>query len=121
MATRKQDASTYPMKEIVALIERERLPAEFEKTVREFYRPAAMRIAARQDALGRQLVVGVSGPQGSGKSTFAKFLGALLTAAHKTRVALLSLDDIYLTKNARETLARDIHPLLATRGRSRNP
>ena len=110
------DRTDYPTKKIVDLIAEERLPADFEETVRAFYSPLAISVAAHQEKLGRQLTLGINGPQGSGKSTLAKFLGVLLTTAHKKRVAVLSLDDFYLTKDARATLAQTIHPLLATRG-----
>ncbi|WP_379989354.1 kinase [Dokdonella soli] len=61
------------------------------------------------------LLVGLSGLQGSGKSTFARQLAA---AARRcgTPTEVLSLDDFYLGRRARMRLARDVHPLLATRG-----
>jgi D-glycerate 3-kinase len=60
-------------------------------------------------------VMGICGAQGSGKSTLADGLAERLLADGR-RVAVLSLDDLYLTKGERQALARDIHPLLATRG-----
>jgi D-glycerate 3-kinase len=60
-------------------------------------------------------VFAISGLQGSGKSTLA----AQLAAAAGTRglpTAVLSIDDVYLGHAARQALARDVHPLLATRG-----
>ena len=60
-------------------------------------------------------LAGVAGGQGAGKST----LGRLLTSAgafHGQRVAVLSIDDFYLTKAERERLATEIHPLFRTRG-----
>lgn len=60
-------------------------------------------------------VIGVAGAQGSGKSTLVRELAARL-GAEGLRVATLSLDDLYLTKADRQALARDIHPLFATRG-----
>jgi len=60
-------------------------------------------------------VIGVAGAQGSGKSTLVRDLAAGL-GAEGLRVAALSLDDLYLTRVARQGLARDIHPLFATRG-----
>jgi D-glycerate 3-kinase len=60
----------------------------------------------------RPLILGICGSQGSGKSTLAQALADDLGL----RVAILSLDDLYLGKAARATLARDVHPLLATRG-----
>ena len=65
--------------------------------------------AGRRD--GPPLVIGLCGPQGAGKSTIAAAL-----AARAARVAVLSLDDLYLDPAARTRLARDVHPLLRTRG-----
>jgi D-glycerate 3-kinase len=64
---------------------------------------------------GKPLLVGVCGSQGSGKSTVCKEL-ASKWSEQGWRVAVLSLDDLYLTRAEREDLARGIHPLLATRG-----
>lgn len=74
-------------------------------------------LAARIAAAGRAspLIVGLTGPQGSGKSTLAAQMPAAL-AAHGRRAAVLSLDDLYLPKAERQRLAREVHPLLATRG-----
>lgn len=60
----------------------------------------------------RPLILGICGSQGSGKSTLACGLVERLGV----RAAMLSLDDLYLGKAARGELARDVHPLLATRG-----
>lgn len=60
----------------------------------------------------RPLILGICGSQGSGKSTLARGL----VERFGLRAATLSLDDLYLGKAARAGLARDIHPLLATRG-----
>ena len=65
---------------------------------------------------GQTLIVGVNGGQGSGKSTLADFLVLILEAAYGLRVAGFSIDDIYRTRAERERLARDVHPLLLTRG-----
>lgn len=75
----------------------------------------ADRIAVAARAHGGMLVAGLSGPQGSGKSTLAAALPGLL-AAHGLRTAVLALDDLYLARAERQRLAREVHPLLATRG-----
>lgn len=64
---------------------------------------------------GPPLLVGVSGLQGSGKSTLA---GQLARAARVRGIACvaLSIDDVYHGRRERQRLARDVHPLLATRG-----
>ena len=68
-------------------------------------------LAAAVAAVPAPAFVGLSGAQGSGKSTIATALGARLD-----RCVVLSIDDFYLTRTERLALARDIHPLLATRG-----
>lgn len=57
----------------------------------------------------------VAGLQGSGKSTLAAQVAAR-ARSEGLRVAVLSLDDLYLTRAQRQRLALDVHPLLATRG-----
>ncbi len=64
---------------------------------------------------GRPLVLGICGAQGSGKSTLAEALAERLER-DGLACAVLSLDDLYLTRAERERLARGVHPLLATRG-----
>jgi len=63
----------------------------------------------------RPLVIGLCGAQGSGKSTVAAGLKALLDG-RGLKTAILSLDDLYLSKEDREVLASSVHPLLKTRG-----
>jgi len=60
-------------------------------------------------------VYGISGLQGSGKSTLAAQLAAA-AAARGRRTVAVSLDDFYLDAPQRAALAREVHPLLATRG-----
>ncbi len=60
-------------------------------------------------------VFAITGLQGSGKSTLAAQLVAA-AEAEGLRAATLSIDDFYLTRAERERLAREVHPLLATRG-----
>lgn len=95
------------------LIVDEHLPADYRKTVDAYWRGLSEDIAMR--AMDGPVVVGINGAQGSGKSTLCKFLEVLLVE-HNQRSATLSIDDLYLTKAERDRLARDVHPLLATRG-----
>ncbi len=63
----------------------------------------------------RPYILGLSGLQGSGKSTLAR----VMKAAAETRgwpTEVLSLDDFYYARSDREALARDVHPLLRSRG-----
>lgn len=74
-------------------------------------------IVVGQDQQAPIRVIGISGSQGSGKSSLAQSLVNVVndTDCHRT-AATCSLDDFYLTKLQRVALADDIHPLLATRG-----
>lgn len=65
--------------------------------------------------LGRTVLVGLCGSQGSGKSTTAERLVAALRAMGRMAV-VLSLDDFYLSREERRALARLVHPLFSTRG-----
>ena len=60
-------------------------------------------------------IIGITGSQGSGKTTFAQSLVTSLRSRKPLTVSL-SLDDFYLSKTARGELAESVHPLLATRG-----
>jgi D-glycerate 3-kinase len=60
-------------------------------------------------------LIGLSGLQGSGKSTLAAQLVELATGRGLFALAL-SIDDFYFGRAERQRLARDVHPLLATRG-----
>lgn len=98
------------------LIEQESLPADFIQTTEQYYLPLARRIADCQQSLKRPILVGVNGAQGTGKSTLAVFVQALLEQLFQLPCAKFSLDDIYLTKAERTVLAQQVHPLLQTRG-----
>jgi len=97
---------------VEALITAEELPPGYREVVERHWRPLAARIGARPE---RPLIVGVNGAQGSGKSTLCRFLAVLL-AEQGLRAVTLSLDDLYLTRAERQRLARECHPLFATRG-----
>ncbi|MBB3872453.1 MAG: kinase [Brevundimonas sp.] len=61
------------------------------------------------------LVLGICGAQGSGKSTLSDALAERLNG-RGIRTAVLSLDDLYLSRARRADLARAVHPLFKTRG-----
>ncbi|KAJ2776519.1 hypothetical protein H4R18_005635 [Coemansia javaensis] len=69
----------------------------------------------RAVAGGAPLVVGVCGPQGSGKTTMVRALAAHLRARSVAAVGF-SLDDLYLAAADQERVARGGNPLLRFRG-----
>jgi len=83
------------------------------KLLSEFYIPLATWIMQQATS---PFVLGINGAQGSGKSTFAKILKQILMSEFKLSVVILSIDDLYLSKNDRLKLSKSTHPLLATRG-----
>ncbi|WP_189439421.1 kinase [Rhodanobacter panaciterrae] len=63
----------------------------------------------------RPYILGLSGLQGSGKSTLARVM-KIQAEARGWATEVLSLDDFYYARSDREALARDVHPLLRSRG-----
>ena len=101
--------------DIAAFLARERLPESFRTTLERVCRPLAARAAALRAARGQTVFVGLCGAQGSGKSTISEATVAILCVQGLKAVSL-SLDDFYLSREARAWLARKVHPLMAVRG-----
>lgn len=100
---------------IDSFLERERLPEAYRHTIDNALLPLAAALAQRARFSDHMVLVGLCGAQGSGKSTAAAALVELL-AREELPAAALSIDDFYLPRAQRAALARDVHPLLATRG-----
>jgi pantothenate kinase-related protein Tda10 len=106
---------------LAAFLRDEGLAAEFAEEIERLHAPLAARIAAV--ALGPAFVVGICGPQGSGKTTTVRVVAALLEA-RGLKVATLSLDDLYLPLADREALAATFIRFCgraAFRGRTMSP
>lgn len=99
-----------------ALMAQHRLPSSYRRTVNDIIEPLALSLYQASKSADRPLMVGIHGAQGTGKSTLTDFLRVLLAYRYRCPTASLSLDDLYHTRQTRAELARDIHPLLATRG-----
>ncbi|MEM7246068.1 MAG: kinase [Acidobacteriota bacterium] len=91
-------------------------PTPSAATLVGFHLPLAAWLADQTVVATTPPVVGLSGPPGAGKTTLAAGLVELLALAFDLRLVTLSLDDLYLTRTERRHLARDRHPLWATRG-----
>ncbi|MEI6895086.1 MAG: kinase [Colwellia sp.] len=97
-------------------IEQHKLPDKFRLTVKNFYQPLADRIFSQFNKNDKAFFVGINGCQGSGKSTLTDYVAEYLMSKYHLNVVIMSLDDFYLPSESRKQLAREIHPLLATRG-----
>lgn len=104
-----------PLSELVIQFsEEEKLGPAFADTTVQYYLSLLLYLEGRKEE--SPLFLGINGSQGSGKSTLAKFLAVAAAEFFDWNVTCLSLDDIYLTKAARQKLAAEIHPLFETRG-----
>jgi len=92
-----------------------RLPDSFRNTAENCYEPMAAWLRQRLESR-TPFVLGINGAQGTGKTTLAAYLALTLGEPGQYTVAILSIDDFYLTKAERHRLAQSVHPLLATRG-----
>ena len=94
----------------------EHLPATYGEDMLTWFLPAAQELLLRLTPdRNKPLFIGINGAQGTGKSTLAR-LFELCSIEAGFKVAVLSIDDFYLSKAARAQLAETVHPLLATRG-----
>ena len=90
------------------------LPSSFRQTAARFYEPLAEWL--RDGLRGHEpFLLGINGAQGTGKTTLAAYLALSIREAGGHTVAVLSIDDFYLTRAERRALAQAVHPLLATR------
>jgi len=94
----------------------EDLPATYGEDMLTWFLPVAQKLLLRLTSNpNKPMFIGINGAQGTGKSTLAKLLALCCTEAG-LKVAVLSIDDFYLSKAARAQLAETVHPLLAIRG-----
>ncbi len=101
--------------DIAAFLTAQGLPLSARAAVEQIYGPLADWLAGQRATVDGTMLAGLCGAQGSGKSTAAAILRHLLEA-RGLKVAVLSIDDLYLTHAERQVLAKTVHPLLATRG-----
>jgi D-glycerate 3-kinase len=105
-----------PMQDWIAhFLQREQLPESYRQTIDTALLPLGAALAQRARLSDHLVVVGLCGAQGSGKSTAAAALCEILERDDLPAVAL-SIDDFYLPRAERAVLARNVHPLLMTRG-----
>jgi D-glycerate 3-kinase len=101
--------------EIADFLTQEQLPDGFRVTLDKVCEPLALRARNLRQQQNRTVIIGLCGAQGSGKSTIAAATTTILNA-QGLKAVTLSLDDFYLSREARGWLAGKVHPLLSVRG-----
>lgn len=92
------------------------LTDHFMDSALNWFKPIADYLYDHQSRANMPLFVGLNGSQGSGKSTCSAYIKYYLENLYSLNVVIMSLDDFYLSHEQRQQLAKDIHPLLKTRG-----
>ncbi len=80
-----------------------------------FYLPIANLIQKKYKANALNNIVGLSGGQGSGKSTISKILSIILREKYNLSTVNISIDDYYKTLEERKKMAK-VNKLFLTRG-----
>ena len=97
-------------------LKRHQLDVGYLETALNWFTPIADSLVKFQRNANRPVLVAVNGCQGSGKTTLVDYLCTSLIEERGVTAVALSLDDFYLARSERFTLAASVHPLLMTRG-----
>jgi D-glycerate 3-kinase len=81
-----------------------------------FYLPISKYIFKSYKNTNKPFVVGLSGGQGSGKTTITKIIKLILEKNYNLNVVNFSIDDFYKTRLQRKKMAKQTHKLFMTRG-----
>ena len=82
----------------------------------KFYLPISEMINKEYIKKKKTRVIGLSGGQGSGKSTISKILKIILKEGYKLNTVIFSIDDFYKTLKQRNIMSKKINSLFLTRG-----
>ena len=86
-----------------------------EKMIKSFLIPISFWIAKKVEKK-KPFILGLSGGQGSGKTTISSIISIILSKYFKLNVFKISIDDFYKTRKKRLELSKKVHPLLMVRG-----
>ena len=86
------------------------------RSLKKTYIPMSFWIEKKYRKKGKTLFLGVSGGQGSGKTTITGILKIILKKFFKREIQVSSIDDFYKTLKERNRMSHKIHNLFKTRG-----
>jgi D-glycerate 3-kinase len=82
----------------------------------KFYLPICDYIYKSFRSKKKLLIIGLSGGQGSGKTTITQILKLILKNKFNLNIINISIDDFYKTLHQRKKMAKNVHKLFLTRG-----
>ena len=85
-------------------------------SLKRTYIPISFWIENKCKKKGKTLFLGLSGGQGSGKTTIAGILQIILKSFFKKSICIISIDNFYKTLRDRNRMSKQKHPLFKTRG-----
>ena len=107
-------------KDYLRLLTKEKIFSKSKKEkmdgLKKNYIPMSFWIEKKYKKKGETLFLGLSGGQGSGKTTVTAILKIILEKFFKRKVYSISIDDFYKTLRERNQISYTIHPLFKTRG-----
>ena len=86
------------------------------ESLKKIYIPMSFWIEEKYKKKGKTLFLGLSGGQGSGKTTITGILKIILKKFFKREIQVSSIDDFYKTFKDRNHMSYKIHNLFKTRG-----
>ena len=99
-----------------SFLHRNKLGLGYLNQANKWFLPIMEKLQPKLKKRNQPLVLGISGSQGSGKSALADYLCTVAASQFNINALSTSIDDFYHTKNKRNQLGQEIHPLLVTRG-----
>ena len=82
----------------------------------KFYLPISKMIKDEYNKNKKTRVIGLTGGQGTGKSTISNILKIVLKDVYNLKTVIFSIDDFYKTLNERKKMSKKISKLFLTRG-----
>ena len=81
-----------------------------------FYLPISKMIKEEYSKKNKTKIIGLTGGQGTGKSTISNILKIILKEAYNLETVIFSIDDFYKTLQERKKMSKKINNLFLTRG-----
>ncbi len=82
----------------------------------KYYLPISKMISEEYFRKKKTKIIGLTGAQGTGKSTISNILKIILQEAYKLKTVIFSIDDFYKTLQERKRMSKKVSSLFLTRG-----